>query len=264
MIIKTDAVVLRTRKYGDTSTIATLYTEAFGKMGVIAKGEREQASKGTGALDILSLISAVIYRKEHRDLQLLSRVEHRKTLRRVGEGMDRLAAGMVFLELTDSVTPLEEKNPSLYRLLVNSLLALEGADRNVGTLVLFFETRLLDILGFRPSWSVCVRCARPLGAVEESHAYPFDPHAGGLVCIECRADHALALTLQSGSLKMLQRLQSTDRPAEVLQIAAVPEVSREVGEALSALLASHVVGFKPPKSRAVFASLEELPKTFVS
>ena len=37
MIVTTEAVVLRTLKYGETSLIATLFTRAAGKIGVIAK-----------------------------------------------------------------------------------------------------------------------------------------------------------------------------------------------------------------------------------
>jgi DNA repair protein RecO (recombination protein O) len=255
MIVTTEAIVLRTRKYGDTSAIATLYTEAFGKMGVLAKGDRERGAKGVGALDVLSVITVVLYRKEHRELQLLSRVEQRRALRRTGENMDFMAAGMVLLELTEMTSPIEERNPALYALLFDSLSALEAAERNLASLVFFFEMHLLDILGFRPSWSACVRCGGMCEAVGEHRSFFFDPVAGGIVCADCGLERPAPMTLQSGGLKMLQRLLATTRPADSLGLSASAEVQREVGGALSALLANHAAGFKPPKSRAVFASL---------
>ncbi|MBI5464877.1 MAG: recombination protein O N-terminal domain-containing protein, partial [Ignavibacteriales bacterium] len=40
MIVKTDAVVIKSMKYSDTSKIVALYTKEFGKLSVIAKGAR--------------------------------------------------------------------------------------------------------------------------------------------------------------------------------------------------------------------------------
>ena len=40
MIVSTNAIVLRSMKYGDTSKIVTVYSRKYGKMKVIAK-ERE-------------------------------------------------------------------------------------------------------------------------------------------------------------------------------------------------------------------------------
>ena len=70
-LIKTEAVVLRTRKQGETSKILSLYTKNFGKISVIAKGARSIKSKYLGALETLNYISIIIYRKEQRSLQYL-------------------------------------------------------------------------------------------------------------------------------------------------------------------------------------------------
>ena len=44
-IIKTEAVVLSKLNYGDSSSIASLFTEDFGKLSVIVKGARSPKSK---------------------------------------------------------------------------------------------------------------------------------------------------------------------------------------------------------------------------
>ena len=75
MIESTDAIVLRAIKYGDTSKIVTLYTRRFGKVAVIAKGARSAKSKFGSALEPMSLIQAVFYRKENREVQLLSQAD---------------------------------------------------------------------------------------------------------------------------------------------------------------------------------------------
>ena len=257
MIVKSEAVVLRTRKYGDTSTIATLYTDGFGKVSALAKGDRERGAKGGGALDVLSIVSVVFYKKEHRELQLLSRVEHRRSLKRVEERLEHMAAGMVMLELADVVTPAEERNPALYRLLVDSLTALDTAERNTSSLVFFFETHLLDILGFRPSWDACVRCGSAIDPGDAATPMAVDPVAGGTVCRQCADAGPMATRIQSGTYKFLSHMLSRQRPEEALTVSMSASVRQEAGSMLMALLAHHVSWFKPLKSQAVFEAITQ-------
>jgi DNA repair protein RecO (recombination protein O) len=58
--------------YGDSSSIALLFTEDLGKISVIVKGARSPKSKYGKIVDPLNYLSVVLYKKETRDLQLLS------------------------------------------------------------------------------------------------------------------------------------------------------------------------------------------------
>ena len=75
MIIRTEAIVLRTMKYRETSRIATLYTKERGKVSVIAKGARDGKSRMGGALQPMNHVVALVYMKESRDLQLLTQCD---------------------------------------------------------------------------------------------------------------------------------------------------------------------------------------------
>ena len=74
-IIKTEAIVLSKLDYRDTSKIANLFTEDFGKISVIIKGARSPKSKTGKIVDPLNHIRIVYYNKESRDLQLISDAE---------------------------------------------------------------------------------------------------------------------------------------------------------------------------------------------
>ncbi|MFM7928683.1 MAG: DNA repair protein RecO, partial [Pirellula sp.] len=76
---KTDAIVLKTVEWSETSLVVTLFTRDFGKISAIAKGARRLKSPFESALDLLSLSSVVFLKKSGESLDLLTEA---KLLRR--------------------------------------------------------------------------------------------------------------------------------------------------------------------------------------
>jgi recombinational DNA repair protein (RecF pathway) len=70
-IEKTEAVVLRTIKFGETSKILTLLTRDFGLLKAIAKGVRGARPKFGAALDPFARSEIVVYRRRERELHLV-------------------------------------------------------------------------------------------------------------------------------------------------------------------------------------------------
>ena len=93
-IVKTEAVVLKSMKYRETSKIITFYTRDFGKVKAIAKGARQPKNKFGSSLEPMSYVLVVLYRKEHRDLQLISQCDLIKTFRHLSEDLDKMAVCM--------------------------------------------------------------------------------------------------------------------------------------------------------------------------
>ena len=63
MIVKTDAIVLNSMRFGDTSKIVWVYTKEYGKVSIIAKGAVSLKNKYGGSLEPLSYISLIFYKK---------------------------------------------------------------------------------------------------------------------------------------------------------------------------------------------------------
>ena len=66
MLIKTEAIILKSMKYRDTSKIVTFYTKEFGKLKGIAKGARTAKVNLVAALEPMTHSMLVIYKKEHQ------------------------------------------------------------------------------------------------------------------------------------------------------------------------------------------------------
>lgn len=146
-ILKSEGIVLRRIKYGETSLIATLYTKDSGKISLIAKGARKPKSKFVGSLEPATHSSVIYYQKDSREVQVLSEIEIINANIRIGENLRKSSVAMAIVGLVDSVMSGTESNKELYELLAGTLSALNDTDYDVA-LLWYFEINLLRLLGF--------------------------------------------------------------------------------------------------------------------
>jgi DNA repair protein RecO (recombination protein O) len=254
MLVTTEAVVLRSMKYRETSKILTLYTREFGKLSVLAKGARGGKRRFGSALEPMSYVCAVLYKKESRDLQLLSHCDLVTPLRSLTDDLGKMAAAMGMLELLNAVSHDEERHVPLFELLVGCLKTVDAATKNPENALYFFETHLLDLLGFRPDLSRCGHCG---GELEGGHAGKFalNPGQGAVYCEAC-AERGYGLErFTPGSVRVLRRLQEISDPGASVRIALSPAMRGEVGTMLRRFLQANVEGLRNLKSEAVFSAL---------
>ncbi len=150
MLIRTEAVVLRSTPYGETSRIVKLFTRDKGKLSVIAKGARLPKSKFGSTLQVLSVVQVVLYYRPTRSLQTLAECAH--TFVAKFDDLDRLGAGLRIVELTNALVQDEEEQPAVFDLLVLVLARLHGPHTSATLLQLYFEMQLAAALGFAPGF----------------------------------------------------------------------------------------------------------------
>jgi DNA repair protein RecO (recombination protein O) len=150
MLVTTDAIILHSRKQGDTSKIVTLYTRAFGKTSVIAKGARDTKSKFGGSLETFALSTVVFYKKPHRELYLLSKAELQRSRSRLMGSLEQLEAAARVAELIKDAMHDEETNEELFELLNLTLDTLAESTREdeVAGIVFGFYLRFAAINGY--------------------------------------------------------------------------------------------------------------------
>ncbi len=151
MIVRTDAVVLRSLNYGETSQIVTLFTREKGKLAVMAKGARRTKSAFGSSLQPMSYAQVVFYYKPTRGLQTLSESAHAEPLLDLGRNLKKIALGLRVVELTRALTQDEDPQPLLFNLLLEVLRRLNAAEARAANVLPYFELRLAGLLGFRPA-----------------------------------------------------------------------------------------------------------------
>ena len=269
MITRTDAVVLKSMKYRDSSKIVTFYSRRFGKVKGIAKGARQMKSKFGAALEPLSAVSLILYKKEQRELQLISQCDTLKTYKKIHNELDRLAVGLSIIELLNQLTHEEEGNDALYTLLVESLDELERAQKHFMNFFLAFELRCASVLGFMPSLEICRICGRKLDDLVAEDTAIFQAGKGAVLCTRCwesgvvlkngtvRSGRTLApsgtfsdegnMRVSIGVLKGLQRLLKA--PLESMGSLDLGSVlGNEIDGTLRLYMRQHFEDLKPIKS----------------
>lgn len=251
MIVKTQAIVLSTMKYGETSKIARLYTREFGNISVLAKGARAPSSKFRGTLEPARHVLAVLYKKEHRELHLLSQCDLLDAFRRIPESMERMRAAWSAIELVNLVTHGEERNEELFDLLLKVLQVINAATKPPWAALYYFELRLAGLLGFQPELDVCSRCAKPIPEAGLAVRYGFGPN--GILCENCAV--GASVVLSSAALSALRALRRFSSPEGGANIRLTQQTQQEISRVLRTHFQAHIDGFRGLKSDRVFAEL---------
>jgi DNA repair protein RecO (recombination protein O) len=150
-IIRTEAVVLRSLDYGETSQIVTLFTREKGKLGVMAKGARRPKSSFGATLQPMAYTQVVFYYKPTRTLQTLSESSHVESFHRLRRELTSITVGLRVVELVDALMEEEDPQPDAFALLVRVLRRLDGEEDRVPNLWPYVQLRLAQILGVAPA-----------------------------------------------------------------------------------------------------------------
>ena len=262
-IVKTDALVLRSYKYGDTSKIVVLYSKAFGKIKVIAKGARNPKSKFGSALESITEIAAIFYSKEGRELHTLSQADPIHAFAGLKSSIEKLSYASAIVELTDRLVIGEEPNIGLYRALQGCLSGIERAPQELAEKLLwYFQLRVADLFGYRPQFVRCVHCSQEV----TDGCSKFDLAQGGMTCENClagampkskelvRGNRYADLHLESAIF--LNKLQKA-RPDRVARIRTRRGLKGEIREALRRFLEYHTEDHRKLKSLDFLAKINE-------
>jgi DNA repair protein RecO (recombination protein O) len=178
---KTEAVVLRSIRYGEADRILHLYSRDHGRLGAIAKGARRVKSRLGGRLEPLARVNLIL-RQGRGDLCTVTgvdTVDAHPGLRESWAALQRATQACdAVLRLLDSAEP----NEPAYNLLCRELRLLDG-DPEAATRAhaLSFRIKLLLAAGFAPELAACASCG------EREHLSAFSASAGGVVCPGCEA-----------------------------------------------------------------------------
>jgi DNA repair protein RecO (recombination protein O) len=188
---KTEAVVLRSFRFGEADRVLHVYTLDRGRVGAVAKGVRKTRSRFGARLEPLSHVELLLHQGSG-ELQTVTGVELIRSHRAAREEPYRLGVGLVAAEAMLRLFPEQEANERGFRALTRFLELLDeleplDARPAADALVLSFQLKLLWLAGYLPHVTSCAECGG------ESGLAGYSPRAGGAVCRGC-ANGALPLS----------------------------------------------------------------------
>ncbi len=230
---KSEAIVLRSLRYGEADRILHLYTAERGRVNAIAKGSRRPRSRFGGRLEPFFRLELGLHegRGELCTVTAAATVDGYPELRSRGPALDGAARACdAVLRLLDAAEP----NRPAYNLLCRVLTQLDrpaGAaapgPEELRALGLTFRIKLALAAGFSPELGACARCGEREGLVAFSGA------AGGVVCGACEGS---GFPLSPGAHEFMT--DALGRPLAEHPTAGEAEL-RQVERAIGDTLAHH-------------------------
>jgi DNA repair protein RecO (recombination protein O) len=202
--VKTEAVVLRSIRYGEADRILHVYTPHRGRVSAIAKGVRRTRSRFGGRLEPFFRLRLELHEGRGEILTVTGAhtVDGHPRLREDARALDAAARAC---DAVGRLFETSEPHPGVFNLLCRQLALLDqrageaghaastadpraavpaGSDRAVldgRAGALQFRLKLLHAAGIVPQLGACAQCGEP------EHLVGFSGAAGGVVCGACEA-----------------------------------------------------------------------------
>jgi DNA repair protein RecO (recombination protein O) len=185
--VKTEAVVLRSMRYGEADRILHLYTPHRGRVSAIAKGVRRARSRFGGRLEPFFRLHIELHegRSELLTVTGAQTIDGHARLRGDARALDAAARAC---DAVGRLFETSEPHPGVFNLLCRQLGLLdehagEGELRSTAGRggALAFRLKLLLAAGLAPQLGACASCG------EREHLVGFSGAAGGVVCSACEA-----------------------------------------------------------------------------
>ena len=236
--LKTEAIVLRSMRYGEADRILHIYTPDHGRLSAIAKGVRRSRSRFGARLEPFFRIQAHLHegRSELLTVTGADTIATHAGLRESAAALDTASRAC------DAVTRLFETSdphPEVFHLLANelALLSADPAQARPGN-GLAFRLKLLLAAGIVPSLAACAVCG------ETEHLRGFSGAAGGVVCMSCEAaafpleEEAYQFLVDALGTPLAQAPEGSDRILRQVERAIGDTVEHHAQVRLRPLLAA--------------------------
>ena len=151
MIARVKGIVLHHFNYGDSSVIAHIYSDRYGRLSVMINNIRGHRSKfSMNMIQSLSTVEMELYYKENREIQRIKEMSTYLQYQNIPYLIRKSTQAMFIAEVLYKSLREEEANMPLFEFLVSALQVLDLQERNTGIFHLVFLMQLSKYLGFFP------------------------------------------------------------------------------------------------------------------
>lgn len=148
MLQKTRGIVFRFTRYGDTSIIANIFTQAFGLQSYLVNGVRSKTGRGQISLfQPLTLLDMVVYHRENANIMRIKEVRCIHAYQHIHQDIRKTTIALFLNEIINKVVRDQSNAETLYDFLMQSFIALDQLD-GVENFHLQFLIQLSRHLGF--------------------------------------------------------------------------------------------------------------------
>ncbi len=197
----TEALVLHSADYLESSLILRVLTRDAGVQSVVARGARSSRKRFGAAVGLFAQGIAEIQIKSGRDLHTLNSFDVRRTFPELGSSLIRFAACAAVAEVVMLVVH-DEPADSVYDVVLQTVNSIaHSAEERVNSEALGGLWRLLCEIGVAPVLGACAYCH---GATQDAGTVLFSHSAGGIICESCAVTASAARRLPHTAVETLR------------------------------------------------------------
>jgi DNA repair protein RecO (recombination protein O) len=206
-IKKTQALILQTMDYRETSRIITAFSEDFGKVKFIAKGVQKPKSKMGAALQSIVCSEVVFYKKETKDMYLVKEAEISDFFPHIHSNLLRYRYGVVIADFLYNLLAPEQTSRTLFQYSVFVLKKLDTVRKqDLSPILASFLIKGSELLGFKIELDHCAVCGK-----NDFVPLYFSHGSGGLVCEKCTGTDDNIENVSQSILTYMKTLQKNER-----------------------------------------------------
>lgn len=151
MLKRTQAIILQTHKYGDSSLVVQAYTSEWGRRSFLLKGVRKTKRGSRASLfQPFFILDLEVYFSHNRDLNWIKEANLIGPLPAFSSDMVKTSQVMFLTDMLSRTLKEEEKNEQLFSFLKHSIDFLNLSDEASPSYHLIFLFQLTRYLGFYP------------------------------------------------------------------------------------------------------------------
>ncbi|MBN3038852.1 MAG: DNA repair protein RecO [Candidatus Omnitrophica bacterium] len=232
-IQKSEAIVLKTHNFRETSLIVNFFTKDFGKIHGLIKGIRNEPQRYGGLPLNFSRNHIVFYEKPQRELNLVTQCDTEDGFTAIRQDLQKTNYALYFIELLDTVTQNFDKNVHLFELTVKALYSL-AQDYDCWQIARVFEIKLLNLSGFKPRLDACVHCQKT-----DIEGGEFSSTLGGIICPNCISKDKDSKKVLPGTIASLEYVEKSSWEKS-LNLKLSKKIGQELEEILYSFLEMHL------------------------
>src|SRR2546428_2388687 len=127
-LLKTPAIVLKSRKWGDADRIVTFFTLKHGKIRGVARGARRMKSRFGGTLEPFIHCDLVLYEKPGDSLYRVSQTDVREAFHPLRNSLETIAGAARLANLAGAGTADGDAVPRVFHALLEGFPAIPGSE----------------------------------------------------------------------------------------------------------------------------------------
>jgi DNA repair protein RecO (recombination protein O) len=194
MLEKINGLIIKSRDYGETHKIVTIFSKKLGKFSAIARGAKKPKSRMAAVTQPFIYGQFFVY--VSKDLSNIQQGEIINSFRAIREDIVKTAYAAYLMELTDKLLDDKTPNGGIFDQLMQTFEWI-GEKDDVAIPIMMYEMKLYRAGGFAPTVDHCANCG------SKNSPFTFSLVEGGLLCSNCTHMDLDAIPLPLPVVKLL-------------------------------------------------------------